>query len=181
MSKKLTLINLILKEMQILEPGEKIKKMDIKNRHFVWANKNEIKAIWTYKDKKYSAINLGLFNQSIWTKTLFNNKQEEKRTMEIKKCNKDCDCSNGKKTLKKVMRNRGYALPSDLPSLANHNDTRLIPLLIRTHCGRLIVCAQNAESLVKDLDKDWWIRDVSIAGEMINGMTYIGNINMTAP
>ena len=67
MSKKLTLINLILKEMQILEPGEKIKKMDIKNRHFVWANKNEIKAIWTYKDKKYSAINLGLFNQSIWT------------------------------------------------------------------------------------------------------------------
>jgi|TARA_R100000501_G_C2547807_1_gene63791 hypothetical protein len=79
MSKKLTLINLILKEMQILEPSEKIKKMDIKILHFTGKNKNEIKATWIYKNTQYSAINLGLFNQSIWIKTLFNNKQEEKR------------------------------------------------------------------------------------------------------
>ena len=56
---------LILREMQILEPGKKIEKMDIKILHFTGKNKNEIKATWIYKNTQYSAINLGLFNQSI--------------------------------------------------------------------------------------------------------------------
>ena len=99
----------------------------------------------------------------------------------MKKCKYGCKCNNGKKTLKKVMRNRGYVTDEELPSLANHDNTRLVPLLIRTHSGRLIACAQNTERLIKELDEDWWIRDVSIAGTMIKGMTYISNINMLAP
>jgi len=99
----------------------------------------------------------------------------------MKKCKYGCKCDNGKKTLKKVMKKRGYVTNVELPFLANHENTRLIPLLIRTHSGRLISCAQDAERLIKELDENWWVRDVSIAGKMYNGISYIENISMMAP
>jgi hypothetical protein len=98
-----------------------------------------------------------------------------------KQCTYGCNCDNGQKTLTKCTKNRGYVTENDIPGLANHEYTRLIPLLIRTHSGRVITTAQDAERLVELLDKDWWVRDVSIAGAMVDGFSVVHHDGFFAP
>lgn len=98
-----------------------------------------------------------------------------------KQCAYGCNCDKGQKALTKCTKNRGYVTEDDILGLANHEDTRLIPLLIRTHSGRVIAVAQDAGNLIEQLDDDWWVRDVSVAGTMVNGVSVLHRDGFFSP